>query len=232
MAIGDGPTTAGSATSGEETLHPPNLMLMNESTDDLITDATLFAELNRHERYRLAERRLRFFIYRALENHVVISFVVFIASIWVNWSWLRTLVAINTWAVGIAGLVHHTRFLATMPWLAAAAAFEGFLVWATYHWGLSRWATIPGFGTFCVFFSVARYWQRGERETNLRAFWAYRNLPASNRATRPSKQGGAPPSDAPAIPRGASLGLEARDLSVDESFGTEVVEDELPITKE
>lgn len=144
--------------------------------DQVLADAASFSTLTRLERYRLAKKRLRFAVYRAMETYVFISFVVFLISIWVEWPWLRTFVGLNNWIVGALGAAHYVRLLSSMPWLVMAAAFEGFIIWAAYRWGLSRWVVLPDVVTFSLFFAVARYWQRGERETTASAFSAYRAL--------------------------------------------------------
>ena len=120
------------------------------------------ARTSRFERYRFADKSLRFFAYRWMENYVLASFVVSLILPWIDNGLSRTLILGNVWVVAVVGILHHLNLVMAKPWLLLAAAFEAGAVWALGSWLLD----LPYVGTFCVFIFVLRYWMRGEQEVN------------------------------------------------------------------
>lgn len=55
-----------------------------------MTREEFMATTNRFERYRLAEKTLRFYVYRWMENYVIASFVASLALPWLDAGPLRT----------------------------------------------------------------------------------------------------------------------------------------------
>lgn len=143
------------------------------------------AHTARWERYRLAGKTFRYKVYRALEAAVALCFVLLVLLVAAAPdSWI--IQALWVAAVTVA-ILHYAREAAEKPWLLAAAAFEAFLVWALYNWGISIFLAIPHVAAFCAFLFVLRYWQRGEREVNLAAFFAALAHERSNRAVEPTR---------------------------------------------
>ena len=124
------------------------------------------ARTTRFERYRFADKSLRFFAYRWMENYVLASFVVSLVLPWTDDGLVRTLILGNVWIVAAVGVLHHFTLALAKPWLPLAAAFEASVVWALGAWLLD----LPYVGTVCVFVFVLRYWMRGEREVNETAY--------------------------------------------------------------
>ena len=124
------------------------------------------ASTSRFERYGFADKSLRFFVYRWMENYVLASFVVSLVLPWIDGGLARTLILGNVWVVAVVGVLHHLTLAMAKPWLLLAAAFEAGAVWALGAWLLD----LPYVGTFSVFFFVLRYWMRGEREVNETAY--------------------------------------------------------------
>ena len=124
---------------------------------------------SRFERYRFADKSLKFFMYRWMENYVLASFVVSLLLPWIDDSFVRTLITGNVCAVAVVGVLHYTTLVMTKPWLVLAAAFEAGVVWVLNVWLLD----IPYIGTVCVFVFVLRYWVRGEREVNETAYASF-----------------------------------------------------------
>ena len=118
----------------------------------------------------MAGKSLRFPVYRAIEFYVVVSFVLFLLSIGLEPGTLKTILDANVWLVVLAAIAHHAKLATRKPWTVCGAAFEAFIIWAAYNWGLSHFITVQGVGGFCVFVFVARYWVRGENEVNVTAF--------------------------------------------------------------
>ena len=134
------------------------------------------ARTSRFERYRFADKSLRFFAYRWMENYVLASFAVSLLLPWIDEGLARTVILGNVWAVAAVGVLHHLTLAMAKPWLVLASAFEAGVVWALGAWLLE----LPYVGTLCVFVFVLRYWTRGEREVNE---VAYANIRASIRDT-------------------------------------------------
>lgn len=124
------------------------------------------ARTSRFERYQFAEKSLRFFIYRRMENYALASFVVSLVLPWIDDGLAQTLILGNVWVVAVIGVLHHLSLAMLRPWLLAAAAFEAGVVYALGAWLLD----LPYVGTFSVFVFVLRYWMRGEREVNETAY--------------------------------------------------------------
>lgn len=124
------------------------------------------ARTSRFERYRLAEKSLRFYIYRRMENYVLVSFVVSLVLPWIDDSLAQTLIFGNVWVVAVVGVLHYLSLAISRPWLLSAAVFEAGAVYALGAWFLD----LPYVGTFSVFVFVLRYWMRGEREVNETAY--------------------------------------------------------------
>lgn len=82
------------------------------------------ARTSRLERYRLAEKSLRFYIYRRMENYVLVSFVVSLVLPWIDDSLAQTLIFGNVWVVAVVGVLHHLSLAISRPWLLSAAVFE------------------------------------------------------------------------------------------------------------
>ena len=124
------------------------------------------ARTSRFERYRFANKSLRFFVYRWMENYVLASFVVSLVLPWIDDGLARTLILGNVWVVAAIGVLHYLTFTMAKPWSLLAAVFEAVVVWALGVWLLG----LPFVGTFCVFVFVLRYWMRGEQEVNETAY--------------------------------------------------------------
>ena len=124
------------------------------------------ATTSRFERYRFADKSLRFFAYRWMENYVLASFVVSLILPWIDEGLVRTLILGNVWVVAAVGVLHHLTLATAKPWLPMGAAFEAGVVWAIGGWLLG----LPYVGTLCVFVFVLRYWMRGEQEVNELAY--------------------------------------------------------------
>ena len=125
---------------------------------------------SRWQRYRLAQKTLKFRVYKGIEAYVLASFVLSLFLPWVTSELVASLLNGNIYLVAVAGLLHHTKLAGGKPWLLLAAAFEAFVLWGIYNWGISHYLALPNFGVFCVFVFVFRYWQRGEHEVNVQAF--------------------------------------------------------------
>ena len=95
------------------------------------------ATTSRFERYRFADKSLRFFAYRWMENYVVASFVVSLVLPWIDEGLARTLILGNVWVVAAVGVLHHLTFAMVKPWLLMGAAFEAGVVWAIGGWLLN-----------------------------------------------------------------------------------------------
>ena len=106
-----------------------------------------------------------------MEIYALASLAVSLLLPWVDDCLVRTLILGNVWVIAAVGVLHHLTLAMTKPWLLLAAAFEASLVWALNAWLLD----LPYVGTFCVFVFVLRYWMRGEREVNERAFASVRD---------------------------------------------------------
>ena len=136
-----------------------------------MTRDEFIARTSRIQRYRLADKSLKFFLYRRMEDYALASFAVSLLLPWIDDGLARTLILGNAWAVAAVGVLHHFTLMMAKPWLVLAAAFEAGVVWALGVWLLD----LPYVGTFCVFVFVLRYWMRGEREVNDTAYASVRN---------------------------------------------------------
>ena len=127
------------------------------------------AETPRRARYRMAQKTFRYPVYQGME---AIGLLLLVTLIWNTWSFGSTIVAsaIGTLAV-ILALLHHASTAIQKPWLALAAGFEAFIVWALYAWWLSNYFQVDNFWAFCAFVFAFRFVQRGEHEVNAKAFF-------------------------------------------------------------
>lgn len=127
---------------------------------------------SRLDRYQFANKTLRLFIYQWMERYVALSFLASLALPWLDSGPARDMIFFNTWIVAIVGIAHHLKLALFEPWIVMAVATEAGVLWVVYHWVISSFFLIPYFGVFCVFLFVARYWLRGERRVNVKAFLA------------------------------------------------------------
>ena len=141
------------------------------------------ATTNRFERYQWADKILRFFVYRWMENYVVASCIVWLALPWIDDGLGRTLILGNVWVVAAIGVLHHVRLALMKPWLLCAAISLGGIVWALGGWLLG----MPHIETFCVVISLAYYWTRGEQDVNERAYAKFLEVGSQNDTPSGSK---------------------------------------------
>lgn len=138
------------------------------------------ASTTRKQRYRLAGKTLRFKVYLFLEAIVASLFLVVAALAIADVG--GTVAAAAGVFVALFALGHFLRVAAEKPWLVMAAAFEAAVVWAVYSFWLSNYFNIPHFGVLAVFVFAFRFWQRGEREVDLKALSAWLSFEESNRS--------------------------------------------------
>ncbi|WP_422490727.1 hypothetical protein [Endozoicomonas sp. ALE010] len=141
-----------------------------KSINNEIVLSQFIGSTSRWERYRLAQKTLRYPVYRAIEGYVLISFLLSLTLLWISNDTFISLLAFNSYIVGTLGVVHHAKLAAYKPWILMGAAFEAFILWTLYEWIVRSYFILSYFWIFCVFIFVARYWQRGERDVNWSAF--------------------------------------------------------------
>ena len=134
----------------------------------------------RLQRYRMAEKTLRFPVYSLMEKFVLFCFLLLLVSIWVESELYRNIVFYISWCSALVGITHYFKEALTKPWLLLAAITESLILYGVYIWWLSEIIELPGFGLFCIFLFIARYWQRGEREVNISAFNNYKQVISNN----------------------------------------------------
>jgi hypothetical protein len=126
----------------------------------------------RLERYRLAGKTLKFWVYGWIETLMIVLSLSVVAALWIKLSVPEGAILSVVIVIGILGALHHLRLIARMPWVICTAVVEGFILWAIYVWGISRWVEIPGIFAICVIFAVTRYWNRAEDIIEERAYLA------------------------------------------------------------
>ncbi len=115
-----------------------------------------------------------------MEAYVVLSFLSSLLLPWLNAGVVNAVIVGNTFVVIVIALAHYGHVAGEKPWLPTAAAFEAFVLWAIYTWGLSDYFSLPYFWVFCVFVFIFRFWQRGEREVSVRAFLSLKESSTSS----------------------------------------------------
>jgi hypothetical protein len=134
---------------------------------------SFIASWPRVERYDWAGMTFRLSVYQWLERYVTLNFLAFLVVPWVPVGTLHDVILGAVWLLPIIGVAHYGYTALTQPWTVLRAAVEAGILWALYHWLVSPFFSLPHFSEFCVFIFVARFWQRGERDVNVRAFQAY-----------------------------------------------------------
>jgi hypothetical protein len=139
---------------------------------------------SRLERYRFAGKTLKFKIYLGIELMMVALSLAVVGSFWARAAVPSDAMIAATSVIGALGALHHLKLVARMPWVITTAAVEGGLLWAIYHWVISRWIPIPGVWALCVIVAVARYWSRAEVLIEERAYSAVTQAPSNTSLER------------------------------------------------
>ena len=137
--------------------------------------------MSRMQRYRLAEKTMRYHVYTFMEKYVIAGFILLLFSIWVGNETFKSIIFFNSQVCVVVGVLHYFRETLTKPWLLLGAATEALIIYGIFSFQLNSYFVFPGFGQYCLFLFVVRFWQRGEHEVNSSALANYEII-ISNKA--------------------------------------------------